>query len=265
MNLCTQSTAILYDASFDGLLTAIFEATRLHIQPSRIIAEERYEAELFEEIHAVTTDANSAERVWNALEKRAGRDCAGMLRGAFLSEIPGIEMDIWHYQRKLFADKSGMYSQNILDEHAHKLLQTANKVKQEAHLLTGFVRFQTTQQGISFAAVEPTYNVVELLAPHFCNRFPNQDWLIVDARRGCAIHYEHGELRSVHLTPSDLPLMQGSLKNELIDEDELRFRDLWKTYHVAINIKERRNIRLMTRLLPRKYWKYLPEKASSFV
>jgi probable DNA metabolism protein len=172
-------------------------------------------------------------------------------------------MDLWKYQKKLFADPTGCFAQNILDEHVHKLHQTANKVRQEAHLLTGFVRFQTTVQGISFAAIEPSYNVVELLAPHFCQRFPNQDWLIVDTRRGTAIHYEQGELRSVHLSAKDLPLQNGSLRAEIIDEDEERFRELWQTYHKAITIPERKNLRLMTRLLPRKYWKYLPEKSFS--
>jgi hypothetical protein len=40
---------LLYDGSFDGFLTAVFEAFRLHLPVSRIACEERYETSLFDE------------------------------------------------------------------------------------------------------------------------------------------------------------------------------------------------------------------------
>lgn len=251
---------LLYDSTFEGFLTAIFEATRLKIEPAQIGAESRYQPDLLSEPHVVESNPESAERVWKGLERVCGRECAGMFRGAFLSELPGIEMDLWHFQRKAFADVTCQYSRNVLDEHVHQVLQTARKVSHEIHLFTGFVRFQTGVDGISYAVIEPDYNIVEQLADHFQERFPSMPWLIVDGKRKVGIHYDGTQVLTVHFSEG-LPQMTAdhALPDQALDPAEPRYKAMWKTYWHAINIPERKNLRLQARLLPRKYWKYLPE------
>lgn len=252
---------LLYDASFEGFLSVIFEATRLKLERINIYAQSRYAPELFSEPIFVETNEAHAERVWKGLLKQCGPSCAGMFRGAFLSELPGVEMALWHFQRKAFADTTGQYSRNVLDEHVHYLLQTARKVSHEIHLFTGFVRFQTGIDGMSYAMIEPEYNIVEQLTDHFKARFPSMPWLIVDGKRHLGIHYDGTQVNTVQFAEG-LPQMTANhaLPGEVLDSDEPRYKALWKTYYNAINIVERKNTKLMARLLPRKYWKYLPER-----
>jgi probable DNA metabolism protein len=46
----------------------------------------------------------------------------------------------------------------------------------------------------------------------------------------------------------------------VLASDEKLFQALWKNYFEHIAIKERINPALHKRLLPKRFWKYLPEK-----
>lgn len=261
--LATLPTTLLYDGSFDGFLSAVFEATRLKLNVERIVAEPRYVPGLFEEPRVVSTVAEQAERVWAGIENKVGRDISGIVRGAFLSELPDIETCLWHYLRKIFADPTGHVARNVLDEHTHLVLATARKVSHETHLFTGFVRFQTTESGLMVAVVEPQYNVLELLVPHFVRRFPNMAWMIVDGPRGRAVRYDGREVQELSCDPATLVGAQGKVEVPgAIAQDP--FGSLWLRYYDSVNIAERTNPRRVARLLPRKYWKYLPERQERF-
>jgi probable DNA metabolism protein len=44
--------------------------------------------------------------------------------------------------------------------------------------------------------------------------------------------------------------------------DEQLCQTLWQRYYDAVNISSRNNPKLHLRQLPRRYWRYLPEKQS---
>jgi hypothetical protein len=46
------------------------------------------------------------------------------------------------------------------------------------------------------------------------------------------------------------------------DDDEQLCLTLWQRYYAAVNISSRINPKLHLRQLPRRYWRYLPEKQS---
>lgn len=254
-----QPEALVYDGSFDGFLSVVFEATRLKLTVERIVSESCYTPALFEEPRSIATDLSQSARVWQGIVAKGGQDIAGLVRGAFLSEIEGVETLLWHYLRKIFADPQGQVARNVLDDHTHQVLATARKVQHEAHLMTGFVRFEKRTSGMLVAVIEPQYNVVELLAPHFIRRFPAMVWMIVDGKRGIAVEYNGHDVQVLQCDASELPREQGKVVVPGVDSND-PMSSLWKAYYDSVNISERRNTRLMTRLLPRKYWQYLPER-----
>jgi probable DNA metabolism protein len=113
--------------------------------------------------------------------------------------------------------------------------------------MKGFVRFQKAENDLMVAVIEPTYNIVNLLAEHFANRFPNMQWMIIDIKRGLGIHYDGREIYEVCGNAAEIP--------KINDE----FSALWKGYYKSADIKERKNPRLQRRCLPVKYWKHLTE------
>ena len=67
----TQMTTLLYDGSFDGLFTAIFEVFEYRYQDVEICSKENFLQEnMFAEIHEVITQQEKSERVLNKLEQK---------------------------------------------------------------------------------------------------------------------------------------------------------------------------------------------------
>lgn len=235
----------LTEQSFEGFLSAVFEAFKLKLYVSKIVPENIYVPKLFEDTHVITTNSKNAARVWQGIQKNAGNNIAFMVQAAYLSELPIMEISLWEYVRNIFINPSS--AQNMLEHNAHNVFQTANKVKHEANQIKGFVRFQKTQEGLMVSLIEPVYNIVALLAEHFENRFPNMEWLIIDIKRKCGIHYNKIEVYEVFGDATEIP--------QINDE----FTALWKKYYNSAAIKERKNIKLQRRLLPVKYRKHLTE------
>ncbi|RYZ23730.1 MAG: DUF4130 domain-containing protein, partial [Chitinophagaceae bacterium] len=44
------------------------------------------------------------------------------------------------------------------------------------------------------------------------------------------------------------------------DEAESIYQELWKQYFKSVNIAARKNTKLHIQHMPKRYWKYLPEK-----
>jgi len=250
----------VYDGTFDGFLTAIFEIYASKLQPERIISERNRLPCFFDNPIHITTDAAKSERVWNGIAARSNKRVIRMFYLAFASELPGIEMTLYGYLEKLFADTTGNYCKNLLDDHSFDLYRISRKVGLEIHRFTGFVRFQETADGLLFAAIEPDHDILPMLAPHFARRFGSQTWVIYDSKRDKGIFYKKPEIHEITLTDKQFNTITGDLTNTAKAESEDLYRSLWKAYYKAINIPERKNTRLMLRLLPRRYWKYLPEK-----
>ena len=62
-----------YDKTFEGLLTAVFEAYRLKKFPDSIIKEGDTLPLFYDETYTVITDDEKAERVWKSLEKKLSK------------------------------------------------------------------------------------------------------------------------------------------------------------------------------------------------
>ena len=57
-------------------------------------------------------------------------------------------------------------------------------------------------------------------------------------------------------------LSNGKLDAAVLSENDKLFQDLWRTYFKAICIRERMNPRKQLNDMPRRYWKYMTEKAT---
>ena len=79
-----------YDKTFEGLLTAVFEAYRLKKFPDSIIKEGECLPLFYDETYTVITDDEKAERVWKSLGKKLSKGALSMLTYSWLSEASDI-------------------------------------------------------------------------------------------------------------------------------------------------------------------------------
>ena len=88
-----------YDKTFEGLLTAVFDAYSMKKFPDMLLAEEEPPPLFYDEIYTVVTDEERSNRVWNGLQKKLSASGLASLSTCWLSELPGIDMFL--FQRDL--------------------------------------------------------------------------------------------------------------------------------------------------------------------
>ena len=240
----------IYDSTFEGFLTAVFEAYRLE-DFSGIVAEEDYQKGLFDTVQTVQTDTAKAEKV-SAKLRSIHDDIFYTVQQSFLSGEPDKDKIIFAYiQRTVEAGRS--LNGNRADPIIGAALECLQRVWREVQRLKGLLRFQELSDGSFYAACEPDHCVLPLLAGHCRARFGGQNWIVHDARRNMALVYQN----------KDLQLFDAVNIQNVRDKyaaHEQQYQDLWKTFWRNVAIAERKNPRLQKQFMPQRYWKYLIEK-----
>lgn len=247
-----------YDKTFDGLLTAVFDAYNRKTFPDRLLDETEVEPLFTDEYYTVITDEAKSGRVWQGLRRKLMAISCNMLRYVWLSELPGSDELIFRYIRKAFDNKHSI-EMNFADDDVLEMRNLAKKVDKERCRLIELVRFQKAADDIFFAPVSPDHNTLPLTLEHFTDRFADQKWIIYDTKRNYGYYYDLKTVTEMTLDSKDL-FPEGKLDEKLMAEDEKLFQDLWRGYFKSMTIKERINLKLQRQHLPERYWKYLTEK-----
>lgn len=249
----------LYDNTFEGLLSAIFYAYEFNILPDKICYENDYQDMIFVNKYKIITEQRKAGRLWNYMKRRSSKQTCQMVYRVFLSEEPDIEILLFNYV-KLLIDSPDKIETDYGNDCVLKINQIHKKVAREAHRVHMFVRFQKTADDIYYASFEPLYNVLPLSVKHFKNRFSDQRWIIYDVKRQFGYYYDLKNVREIKITNSKINFATGKINKNILNHEEKFFQVLWKNYFDSINIKERKNLKLHMQFLPKRFWKYLPEK-----
>ncbi len=249
-----------YDKTFEGLLTAIFDAYNRKSFPDLLLGVDEQIPLFVDETYIVLTQKDKATRVWKGLEKKLNRNVLNMITYVWLSELPNTDRLLFSYIRKIF-ENTASYEYNFADNDVLEIRKIAMKVSKERHRMIEFVRFQKAADDVFFAPISPDHNCLALIISHFKNRFADQKWIIYDMRRNYGYYYDLKKATEMTLDSLEL-FADGKLNENLMATDEKLFQDLWRRYFNALTIKERINPKLHKQQLPRKYWKYLTEKQS---
>lgn len=249
----------VYDKTFEGLLTVLFDAYARRSFPDLLLAEGEPFPLFYDEVVTVYTDDQKANRVWKGLEKRISTFALSCLGVAWLSEMPDIDSLLFRYMRKAI-DAPTTIELNLGDPDVLELSKVLKKVSNERLRVMQFFRFQKALDGTYFAAISPIYNVMPLVLPYLQDRFSDQVWLIYDLKREYGYYYDLKETTEVRFEDKDSHLLTGLLNEDIMDKDEKLFQRMWKEYFKTIAIKERLNPRLHRQHMPARFWKYMPEK-----
>lgn len=249
-----------YDGSYSGLLTCVFQVFDQNLDVQDITLENSMQPSIFGDLEVVVTDIEKANRVRSGLKKRISASGNRQLYWAFLSELDGIEINILHYIQLAFKDKK--FSAKDFGNHSVlKINQIAKQVHREKHRMEAFVRFKLTNDEIFFASIEPDFNVLPIILTHFEARYADQKWIIYDLKRNFGIYYNLLEIVYINLNFHDTFSIENNNTN-IYKASEIEFQNLWKEYFSSTNIKSRKNMKLHTQHVPKRYWKYLTEKSS---
>ncbi len=254
-------TIFIFDNTFEGLLTSVFEAYFRRTFPDALLPEGEPLPLFHEEVFTVITEEEKAKRVWRGLQKKLSSGALSCLAQCWLAEEAETPMLLFRYIRKA-VDAPRSIETNFADPDVLEFSRMWKRVDWERLRMLQFIRFQKAADGTFFAAVEPEKNALPLAIDHFKDRFADQPWLIYDIKRAYGFYYDLKEVRQVTFEEGSREghLVTGMLDESLMDKDEKLFQQLWKTYFKAICIKERLNPRKHKQDMPVRYWKHMTEK-----
>lgn len=250
-------TTWLYDGSFEGWLSAVFQLYQRKASTVRLRKEEGYVQGLFESVESIATVAEDAARVWAGLGQRLS---GGGLRDfycSYLAETEGEEDNMLGFVQYVFSTASNV-EKDFSNAHVVRMHHIARKVMREKHHMEAFVRFKLTPDDMYFAGIEPQFNVLPLIMKHFKDRYADQRWMIYDNGRRYGMYYDGETVCPVQLDFSGRELEKASRVGVWTPEEDL-YQALWKTYYQETNIPARRNRKLQLQHMPRRYWKYMTE------
>ena len=251
-------TVVVYDGSFEGLLTAVFEIYEYKLPQPFIARETATTGSLFGETHIVITNAEKGKRVYEKIKAIVSLKTISQLYDVYLSEIKEIENVLLRFIQ--YALQSSLsIENNYTNADVLLIQQTSKKVNREKHRMKAFVRFQLTKDQLYYCIIQPDYNVLPLIGKHFRERYADQRWLIYDGLRKYGLYYNGENIEEVQMH------FEADLNNEenlatLHDEKEELYQQLWKQYFSSVNIQARKNMKLHIRHMPKRYWRYLVEK-----
>ena len=246
-----------YDGSFEGFLSAVFAVYERKLSDVKIVPDKTAQPALIGMTLDIEPEEQKAKRVWEGLKKKLTVHSLRKIYWAFLSEETGIENVLLAYCQYVFSSPASIES-----DYGHpavaKMSAVAKSVYREKHRMEAFVRFQLTADQLYYAVIEPDFNVLPLIEPHFRKRYADQRWVIYDTRRKYGLYYDLQTISNITIQFSE-EISPASIQT-VLDPSEQLYQDLWKLYFDSVNIKARKNMKLHIQHMPRRYWKYLIEK-----
>ena len=123
----------------------------------------------------------------------------------------------------------------------------SREVGTEVHRMLGLIRFSEAADGSLVAQPKLFHHTADILLRKFQLRYPKQRLVFILPKE--VLCCDQGIVSQIAV--QDFP---DSLLNTTDD-----FTVLWETFYRSQYIPERRNIRLASHFLPKKYWDWLPE------
>ncbi len=253
-------TIYIFDGSFEGLLTSIFEFYDRKPVRIQLVAQKYYVPGMMQETLEVITDEAKAKRVWAGLQKKLSPEWMTKLYWAYLSEDPKTFCSLFDLACYIFDSPAGAYN-NFGNPHVMAISKMERSVSRERHRMKAFIRFQKTADDIYYCPIEPDFNVLPLISKFFKDRYADQRWIIYDVKRKYGLYYDLQAVEEItYEFVANVDTRKVQLPAELVDEKEALASILWKDYFNSTNIPARKNMKLHIQHVPKRYWKYLNEK-----
>ena len=254
------------------------------------IRDECRNYELFSEYIYVKTDQDKTEKVTKTVCERMGYTVYRELCKAILAEAP----DLLYGGRDTDYDKGDAVYRtmviglsmkcgeevltNLANPYVARIFELTRRVGNEYLHWIGFLRFHELRNGVMFARIAPENNLLAMMAPHFADRLPLENFMIYDERRGLFIIHGVGNLdnprnsgnpgnpgNSGNTVPVEntWAIVQGEKPNEEAITDysdrEEYYQELFTSFCKTIAIESRVHTSLQTQMLPLKIRKYMVE------
>ena len=241
----------------EGIFTAIYNIyeDRHNLPDTRLMTQ--WEPLLLAEYISVKPDTEKSGKVLRTIYRTFGEADVHSL--FFALSAPDGEKAEAVYKTIAYGLKNkvspGHLFDHLADRYVLKTFKLAKNAGRECHHFMGFLRFQELENGILFAAAEPRNHVLAELMEHFSDRFPGENFMILDEGRRLFGVHKAGE--KWFLTNDNG--ISEKIKMTSLSEKEGYYAGLFRHFCKSIAIKERKNTDLQMNMLPLRYRAHMTE------
>ncbi len=243
---------LICEPTVEGIFSAVFYAYEYRLNPNTTVVqpEEIGNYELFAKYHQVETDMEKAKKVDQTIAKCFGEISYSYIWYALYSMRPDRGNAVYHtIARGIAKAYRGELVNYLQDPYILAVSKMRQNVWCEAHHYMGFVRFQELTNGLLYSEIMPKNHVLPILAEHFSQRFPKEDFMILDKGRNLYLVHEAGKAAVFHQEKEKV----REITAKMYSVEEMKVQSLFKIFHETIAIKERTNLRLQQQLLPLRF------------
>lgn len=244
--------------SLDGIFTGIYEAyaSKLGHNKIRLSSVSSQNMELFCQYRSIQPDADKSQKVASKLLSTFGLKVYTTLCEAALSKDVTSPLAIDKAEAVYKTVVLGLHQpqlapsilEHLSEPHICQVFSLSRATHNEAHHLMGFLRFQELYNGVLFARIHPKNHVLPLLAEHFCDRLPAENFMIYDENRQIVcIHHANSNYFIADATSLDLEQVQR------YSSEEQSWQDLWCGFFHSIAIEARKNPMLQNQNIPKRF------------
>lgn len=249
LNVNRDCNIYIYDGSFEGFLTVVFDAWKVKVPIIDIRARENSAPGFFDNDIYVNVDREKASRVLHWMEEKLPHGTAERIYDYFSSEDEGCERRIYMYLQA--CHRLGRWVDSFLtDDAVLDFLKAEKYFDNEFHRMCGFTRFSVLEGGVMFAEIITDFNQLIRLARFFLDRMPGHRFMIYDSKRNKAVICDGARWGTIE------DIKAENIGNKKAEDE---FEHLWKGYLQALTIEQRINYKLQKQLVPLKYRKNITE------
>jgi DNA polymerase len=248
--------SLTHEEDFDGWRAAARALALARVPPDQVSWQVGAAADLFAEEALMESEEEASFSV--------PRPFIELARAAVCHSDPERFSLLYALLLRLRSNPKAMEDQ--ADPLVRRLELMAKEVRRDLHKMRAFLRFREVEAGdressdlgpgsgsgarneTRFVAwFEPDHHIVRTNSGFFIRRFSNMDWSILTPE--LSAHWDGGELT----------FSPGASKADAPTGDPIE--ETWKTYYASIFNPARVKVKAMTKEMPRKYWKNMPETA----
>ena len=238
---------LIYDGSFEGFLSLVYDAYYLKLKVDRILRESP-QTLFYEEIKQIVYDEQKSLKVLEALKNKFEKKHFQTLLNIFMCDGVDFERNLLEFVVLGFKDQKQL--NNINNPCVFYIQNLQKELFRLNHKFTGFTRFEELDDGTLYAKIETKFNLVYFLGKHFLKRFNNQNYVIHDINRKIAFIKNENFIGIQSISSFETPALS---------QNEEKFQKLWKTFFDAVCIETRKNEKLQRQTIPLLYRTYMTE------
>ncbi len=246
------TTVYLCEDSIDGIFSAIYKAWAAGTSHTDVRINSLHTMSLFEEYVYSDTDYELAGKVASSIICKLSYEVYYYIYCACMSNDDNKASYVYKFLQRAF--KVGPTAIDMVQHpDTLRIYELKRAVSNEACRYREFIRFEELDNGILAGRISPAHNIVAMLANHFADRMPCENWIILDTKRNISVVYatNKGYVLTTDITEEQLFNLHS------LSTYEDNFQALWKRFFDTIAIKERINPKLQRNLMPLRCRTYM--------